>query len=692
MKTPRVKHINDMIASRRALLSGLAGLPLLNLASCATGRTGLPASQPPAFASVSATNADTITVPPGDRTQTLVAWGDALFDGLPAFDPDRLTRADQEKRWGQNNDMLALFPFAHAFPPPRADLRDGDRLILCANNEYSEPALMFPATPNVDALTPAHFSAALAGTGVSIAVIERADGAWRVVRDAAPGAGLNRRITPFTPVVFSGPAARHAWIETAGAIINAAEPGLPHEPSPPGAIRCGTTANCAGGQTPWGTYLASEENFDSLFKLTDDRAPAYAQARRDTDYVLDIENFGTPARGLYSRLFASHHDLSTNPYCTSLYGWVVEIDPYDPSWAPRKRTALGRKKGEAATTALTRDGRVAAYMGDDQVNEFVYKFVSRNRFDPSDRLANRDLLDDGTLYVAKFEEDGTGVWMPISAAAANAAAPEGYSATFRDEADAMVRSREAARIMGATPMDRPEDVEAVCDANWVGLGPVLIACTKNTQQGFAHPGNPRRDSPEPNRAQTNAGGHIIRIDEAGGDVGATRFTWDVFLIGGDPNATELTQPSRSGRPTHISTSYNGAPTISGDRFACPDNLFIDTRFNVWISTDGSDDVFPDCNDQVMVAPASADGPRPIKRFLVGPLGSEICGPVMTPDERAFMCAIQHPGENNVVGVHITDLRWSQGQRPPSHWPDGGDSWPRSAVVIVTREDGGKIGD
>ncbi len=140
---------------------------------------------------------------------------------MAAFDPDQLTRADQERRFGQNNDMIALFAAAHAFPPPRADLRDGDRMILCANHEYADPALMFPAVVAVRDLTAAHFDSALSATGVSVVTIERADGQWRVVRDAAPGAGRNRRITPFTPVVFSGPAAAHPWIRNAGAKVNA---------------------------------------------------------------------------------------------------------------------------------------------------------------------------------------------------------------------------------------------------------------------------------------------------------------------------------------------------------------------------------------------------------------------------------------------------------------------------------------
>lgn len=688
------RHINDLIASRRALLGGLAGLPLLNLAACATPGSGerpeIPAGAAPGFASVPATNTDSVTLPPGYRWRTLIAWGDPLFESVDArVDLDALTRAEQEQRWGQNNDMLALFPAAYSFPPTR----DQARMLMCANHEYFDPSLMFPAIARPDLLTPAHIEAALAATGVAVVALERENGEWRPVKDAAPGAGLNRRITPFTPVVFSGPAARHPWILAAGAMFNQRERGLPYEPNPDGAIRCGTNANCAGGQTPWGTYLSCEENFDSLFSASDQRAPALREALQDLAFVLDCANMGAPVVHAIPGLLPPQYDMSANPYGPALYGWTVEVDPYDPTWAPRKRTGLGRRKAECATTALCRDSRVAVYSGDDQIDEYLYKFVSRGRFNPADRLANRDLLDDGQLYAARFEEDGSGRWIPITLSAANAAArASDYRAPFRDAGDLLMRAREAARLLGATPMDRPEDVEALLDADWLGLGPVLIVCTNNNQQGFARPANPRRGSPTPDRAQSNAAGHIIRIDEAAGDCGATRFTWDVFALGGDPNADALTAPSRSGLPVHVSTAYNGADTIAGDRFACPDNICIDSRYNVWIATDGADAVFADCNDSVLATPAAASGPRLVKRFLVGPIGAEICGPAFAPDERAFFAAIQHPGESDVSGVRYADLRWGRGQRPPSSFPDGGDAWPRSAVVVVTREDGGRIGD
>lgn len=675
------KHINELIASRRALLGGLVGLPLLDLAACATvPSTG--ASAVAGFTSVAATNADTVTLPPGYSWRKLIAWGDALFEGMSdAPDLDTMTRADQERRFGQNNDMLALFAAEYAFPPPKTQ----DRMILCANNEYSSVELTNPGLGSPRDLTQAQIEALYAAIGVSVVEMARERSGWRVVKSGATG--RNRRITPFTPVQFSGPAARHPWLVEAAAFVNAAEPAGANAHA--NDVRCGTGANCAGGLTPWGTYLTAEENFDGLFvgRLSDN-----AQFE-DPALALDASSFGYPGFGFVDKT-PRQFNVGVNPRGPSLYGWVVEIDPYDPTSTPKKRTALGRKKNECATTSLTRDGHVAVYMGDDQRDEHVYKFISHARFDPANRTANLDLLDEGQLYVAQLAEDGSGRWLPITLTAANAAAEaEDSPIRFRDEADLLVRVRDAARLMGATPMDRPEDIEALHDENWQGIGPVLIACTNNSERGFTHPGNPRREDPDrPYAAQSNLAGHILRFDEAGGDVGALTFTWDIFAMGGDPNAESTSVRTRGGgAPAFVANTFAGQATTSGERFACPDNLFIDSTHRAWIATDGSDFVFEDCNDCVMMTPVASERPRPIKRFLVGPVGSEICGPLMAPDERTFFCAIQHPGANNVAGVDFSTLRW-QGVPATSHFPDGGDAWPRSAVIMITRDDGGRIGD
>ncbi len=672
-------HIQDVIAarmSRRGLLGGLASLPLLSLST---------ASAQPAralsFASVGPTHDDTISHPGGYHWRALIAWGDALFDTVSAnFDPDALTRAEQEQRFGQNADMVALFPTQS----PNA------RWLMCVNHEYVEPALTYPGLAARAAFTPAHGQALYASMGVSVVQLAQEGAHWRVVRDARPGAGLNRRVTPFTPVVFDGPAARHPWIVSGGAGFNAAEPGAPD-----GAIACGTFANCGGGQTPWGTYLSAEENFNSYFTMSHADAAPLVAARNEPAWVLDCANFGTPLfDGLPNPIAPRQFDVAANPHVAALYGWIVEIDPHDPAWSPRKRTALGRRKAECANTALTRNGRIAVYSGDDQINEFVYKFVSRGRYNPGDRLANRDLLSEGALYAARFDEDGRGEWLALTLEAANAAARAAeWPVPFRDQGDVLMRAREAARLLGATPMDRPEDVEALHGADWMGEGTVLIVCTNNREPGFAHPGNPRRDNPQaPNRAQANVPGHIVRINEARGDCGARRFSWDVFLLAGDPDVGNQTAATSSGAPTLLGVSHNGAPTFAGDRFACPDNICVDADRNIWIATDGAPAVFGDCNDALLVTPADARGARAVKRFLVGPVGCEICGPLVTDDQRTLFVAIQHPGESNEQGVDYSSQRWAGGGvRPASSFPDGQGAWPRSAVVYIVRDDGGLIG-
>lgn len=665
-------HIQDLIAMRRrTFLGALTAMPFLTLEEADAQSAGL------SFQSLPPDKTDVVTVPQGYRVQTLIGWGDPLFENVAPFNPDALTRADQETRFGQNNDMLALFPGRHAFPRPT----NQNRLLLCANHEYFDAALTFPAARRKADIDAPKMEALYAAMGVSVVQVEKnRRNDWRVIRDARPGAGLNRRITPFTPVRFEGPAKDHRWIAAASAPLA----------TPDDAVSCGTMANCSGGQTPWGTYLSCEENFNNYVVSNDANAAALAPAQADAPWMWAAGNFDYP---LYNArrdaTVPRQFDIAQNPYMPALYGWVVEIDPYDPTWAPRKRTALGRVKHECATTALTRDGRVAVYMGDDQIDECVYKFVTRDRFDPRERTANRDLLNEGKLYVARFNEDGTGAWVALTAEAANAAAPP-YAAPFADDGDVAIRAREAARFLGATPMDRPEDVEAIIDANWVGQGQVLVSCTYNRNEHAARPGNPRRVGG--GDVQPNHGGHILKIEEAGGDCGGETFRWDVFALGGDPDAPDAAITAADGSRAYLSVKQNGVPANTGARFACPDNICFDDAKNVWIATDGSPAVFGDCNDSVLVTPTTGAGPRPIKRFLIGPIGCEICGPTVAPDQRAFLAAIQHPGEDDEHGNSYVGARWSDPDRkPPSSFPDGAGAWPRSAVVVVTRTDGGIVG-
>lgn len=692
----RAPHVNELIAtrlSRRGLLGGLTALPLLaTLPACAVNRVG--AETQPAgsgfrmatFTSIAPNRSDTVSVPPGYGFAPLIAWGDALFDTVSdPVDLDALDRAEQEQRFGTHNDMLALFPQTWALPLAPG----GARQILCSNHEYYEPSLAYPSARSLSEFTEARMSALLAGLGVSVVALQQdAQGGWSIARDAEPGAGVNRRITPFTPVAFTGPAANHPWITAASEAFNRAEPDVPN-----GSVACGTLANCAGGQTPWGTFLTSEENFQSYFRVVSEPTPALAAARNDARLVADAAAFGYRlAESRPSLPRPAPYDLSANPTGPALYGWVVEIDPYDPTSTPRKLTSIGRKKGENAATALARDGRVVVYQGDDQINEFTYKFISHGRFDPSDRRANMALLDRGVLHVARLEADGSGRWIPITLDAANAAVAGTDTPAFLDEGDLMIRARAAARALGGTPMDRPEDVEAPVDRNWVGQGAVYIPCTKGTTSQPPAPGRPvRPGETDAGGGQRNVPGHILRIHEAGEDCGADRFVWDVFLMGGDPEATTPMGTTPEGVSFAQSVAVNGRATFTGAALAAPDNLCFDTGGNAWITTDGMGSVF-DCNDVVLVAGTDPERTPEVKRFLVGPVGCEITGPVFTPDETTFFVAIQHPGSFDVQLNGFSDSRWATpGGRPPSSFPDGNGAWPRSCVIAVRRLDGARVG-
>jgi secreted PhoX family phosphatase len=237
-------------------------------------------------------------------------------------------------------------------------------------------------------------------------------------------------------------------------------------------------------------------------------------------------------------------------------------------------------------------------------------------------------------------------------------------------------------------MDRPEDIEPVLDRNWTGLGPVLINCTGSALEKPPTPANPRRGG---DAAQPNFAGHIIRLDENGGDSAAEAFRWDVFALCGDPAATAPTHKAPGGRDIHVSTHFQGQPTFAGDRFSSPDNICFDKAANAWVTTNGMASVFGGTNDAVVVLPLDEGRPRIARTFLIGPVGCEICGPTFSFDERTFFAAIQHPGSDDAQGRSFAEQRWPGPARPPSSWPKGGDAWPLPSVIYVTKDDGGIVG-
>jgi len=437
-----------------------------------------------------------------------------------------------------------------------------------------------------------------------------------------PRAQFNRRITAATPFRLAGPVAGHELVRT--------------KADPEGRLVLGTIANCAGGRTPWGTALSGEENFPTYF------AHGAGIARNRVQASQRRYGLGRGGSGFGWECCDERFDVALEPNEFHRFGWVVEVDPYDQDSVPVKRTALGRMRHEAATTALADDGRVVVYMGDDTADEFLYKFVSDRAFDPGHRAANRDLLDHGTLYAARLDEDGTGQWLPLR--------PAGPLADW-NPAEILVHTRLAASVLGATPMDRPEDVQV----NPVN-GRVYAVMTKN----------PGRDAPDhgPNPRPHNQHGHIVEIDEDRGNLGSGTFTWDLFLLCGDPVGGD--------------TYYAGAKAADLDPLSCPDNLAFAPNGTMWIATDGQPRTFGTNDGLYAVATFGPERGR-TRRFLTGPRGSEICGPEFTPDGRTLFVSIQHPGR----GRGLSDPE--QG----STWPDG--DFPRPSVIAVRRSDGGLIG-
>jgi uncharacterized protein len=617
--------------------TGAAALSLPALFGSAPARSST--STRPAFAPIEPSGADTVRLAAGYTYDLLLRWGDPLFPGAAALDPRAVVKgsllnpraaAEQARQFGYNCDAVHYF----ALPGAR------NRGVLAVNHEYTSDELMFPRPKNADtqralrrrqfiAQNPQVVAYNLAAHGVSIVEIARADGGpWR----ADIASGKNRRITGTTPIELSGPAAGADLLKTAA--------------DPTGRIALGTMGNCAGGRTPWGTYLTAEENVYDYFG---DREEMLASRDIDARVKLAHRRYRAhPVSSLYGwEAVDPRFSLAKTPTEVLRYGWIVEIDPMNPRARPKKRTALGRFCHEGATTAVTRDGRVAVYMGDDEHFEYLYKFVSRDKFDARHPERARDLLDHGTLYVARLESDGTGRWLPL---VHEAKGPLDDPAVFRNQADVLIMPRAAADRLGATTMDRPEDIE-VNPLN----GRVYVACTKNPARADA----PRRESfmgrevdlgtNAANPRPDNRFGHIVELIEAENDAGSLNFEWNLFLLAGDPATAAL---------------------------GCPDNLAFDPQGNLWIVTDGDQPVGGN-NGCFMCPTEGTDRGKP-RRFMTGPVGAEVCGCSFTPEAETLFLSIQHPGEGGTLN------------EPVSHWPDGPGCAVRPSLIAVRREDGGPI--
>ena len=576
------------------------------------------------FTEVPASDADAITVPSGYAWDVLIPWGTPLTSSTAAFAEDASnTSADQEHQVGFNHDGMQYFPLTNAHKGSR-------RGLLVLNHEYTDANQIYSAAAG-SAITPddagrEKVAKAVAGHGVTIVEIVRGDdGSWAHVVDSP----YNRRVTGATPVTFSGP-------------VGADHPMLASEvtPSP-----LGTLNNCAHGFTPWGTYLACEENWNGYFGTND---TTWTATPLEARYGVVPAGFGYTWHNAEPRF-----DLAVNRNELNRFGWVVEIDPFDPDAVPVKRTALGRIKHEGAGITEVR-GRIVAFMGDDENGDYVYKFVS-NRAWKKQRAHGVSPLDDGVLYVAVFAADGTGTWVALEHGTGVLTAANGWT----DQADVLIRTRQAADAVGATRCHRPEWTTVHPDT-----GDAYVTFTNGT--GNPAPVNSNRDP--------NPYGHIVRI-RASRDHTKTDFSWDIFLIAGDP-------------------AYDAAVPADQTLFGSPDGIWVDPDGRVWIQTDISNSSqnlasrgYDNIKNNAMLAADPKTGE--LRRFLTGPRGCEITGVITTPDQRTMFVNVQHPGESTTF--------WNQQFGTPSvtnptavsSWPFGGR--PRPATVVITKLDGGKIG-
>lgn len=613
-----------------AVLSLGAGAPVL--AACSEpGAPGGSGSEVPMglrYEPVAPNTADALTVPPGYRQNVVIRWGDPVLPGAPAFDFEAQTPEAQAAQFGYNNDFVGLLPLPGD---------PGERHLMFVNHEYTIEPLMFrgydEANPTEDQMR-----IALAAHGLSLVVVERdpATGEMRAVVDPR-----NRRWTGTTAFTVDGPAAGSPLLRTAA--------------DPTGRTVLGTFNNCAGGVTPWGTFLSGEENFNQYFAggpaVTD---PVAAERLKRYGVTEDASERG------WEKL-DPRFDVTREPNEVNRFGWVVEIDPFDPQAPAVKHTALGRLKHEGATIRVAGNGRAVAYMGDDERFDYVYKFVSDGTVAQGDsraaREANRSLLSAGTLYVARFtgagqaadgSSSGTGEWIKL--ASGTTSFVDGMTAE-----EVYVFTRLAGDKAGATKMDRPEDVQAS-----PRTGNVYLALTNNTDRGKAGKSGPDAANP---RAD-NKHGHVIELVEEGGDATAERFAWSILLVCGDP-----------ADPT---TYFAGFDKSQVSPITSPDNLAFDTYGNLWISTDSGAAL--DVNDGLYGV--ALEGPMRGRTTLFAsvPVGAECCGPTVT--DEFTLVAVQHPG----------DLDDASPDKPGSTWPDGPGMQPRPAVVNIWRDgDGGRPG-
>lgn len=628
--------IGDMIAtrlSRRDFGRGLLAVSVVQALLLTRNAVAEPqasvVSRAFDFPELAAGSDETHHVADGYDANVLIRWGDRVTPTASEFDPMRQTAESQSAQFGYNNDFIGYLPI------------DGssDHGLLVVNHEYTIEELMFPGLTHRDKdakfaiITADQVAIELMAHGGSVIEVKRNGGTWSVVNDSR----YARRITANTEIRISGPAAGHAKMQT-----NA---------DPSGKRVLGMINNCAGATTPWGTWLTCEENINSCFwnKAALDGHPDAAALKR----------YGIPQEAYAWGKFHERFDIAKEPNEPHRFGWVVEIDPFDPASPPVKRTALGRFKHEGAGNTINKDGRFVVYQGDDERFDYVYKFVTDGKVDLDKPKANADLLDHGTLYVARFSADGRGQWLPL----VHGVGPLKPELGFANQGDVVIFARQASDLLGATKMDRPEDIDVNPKTN-----KVYVMLTNNTKRKADQTDavNPR---PE------NKYGHIVEITPDDGDHAASTFSWEILVKCGDPSIAE------------VGATFNPLTTANG-WFGTPDNCAVDALGRLWIATDGNSGHRTGRNDGIWAMETEGAARGTSKLFFRVPVGAEMCGPCFTPDLETFFVAVQHPGEADEDDPNSPPATF---EAPSTRWPDFKDGMPpRPSVVAITRKGGGKI--
>ena len=632
--------------SRRDMLKGSLGV---TAATALFGTAALTSASGPAkaasaafaFRELQAGVDQTHHVAEGYEADILLRWGDPLIDGLAPFDAQNLAAADQAKRFGYNNDYIAFFPLDQS----------GTRGLLCVNHEYASPEVMFPGLGgrpdrnDFAKMTQANIDVEMAAHGVSVVEIRLTDGKWRPRTDGP----LNRRITVATEMSVDGPAAGHDRLKTGA--------------DPTGRRVQGTLNNCAGGQTPWGTYLTAEENFHGYF-WTDRKAENGRRLTRGLGGAQQksYDRYGVPSNWYSWGKYYDRFNVDKEANESNRFGWIVEIDPFDATSTPVKHTALGRFRHEGAEVIVNKNGQVVIYTGDDAQFDYVYRFVSKNRIREGDKAHNMRLLSEGTLSVARYNEDGTAAWLPLVFGEGPLTPANG----FNSQADVVIDARLAADLLKATPMDRPEDVQPHPSS-----GKVIVIFTNNERR---RPEQVDKANPRPE----NNFGHIIEMTAPDSDHTASTYRWDMLVKCGDPRIAEV------GALWHPDTSANGW-------FASPDNAAIDAEGRLWITTDQGTNWSRTQHTDGLYALETAGDARGLSRlFFRVPVGAELCGPCFTQDGATVFVAVQHPATDGVK--EWTPFgRESSFEDPATRWPDFAPNMPpRPAVVAIRKKGGGKI--